>query len=139
MLGCLTQLEFPQESPFESQYSALLAYYRKTQGRIDDAVRWFGWTREWPEMTELEKFFLAGRLDFACEVLESGVSAPETPVFAELPSGDGVTTADLLEWLLIKMWPTGAKKFLQNCRLQMRSRPKTDITVLIRKPPALII
>jgi hypothetical protein len=107
-------LEFPQEGPFETQQSALLECYVRTKNDVDAAIRTFAETLEWPELTPLESHFLGARLDFALEILSvlDTVSPDEESLIA-YPPADRCTTAHLLRWLLIDIWPHGCGRFLQ--------------------------
>lgn len=113
MLDPLVSPEFPQESAFETQHSALLACYLKTKNSVDAAVRTFAETLEWPEMTHLERFFVLARLDFAWEIASILNTSRDQETFVAYPAPERRTTAELLEWLLIDIWPYGCGRFLQ--------------------------
>lgn len=106
-------LEFPQENAFESQHSALLACYLRTKSAVDAAITHFAQTLEWPEMSPVEKFFVLARLDFAWEVISIMNTSRDGESFINYPAPDRCTTAELLEWLLIDIWPYGCGRFLQ--------------------------
>lgn len=113
LLGPAAVVEFPQESAFETQQSALLASYLATKAGVDAAVSAFAQTLEWPPLSAFEKFFVARRLDFAWEVA-SMLSTPHAgEALIPYPSPENCTTAELLEWLLIDVWPYGCSRFLQ--------------------------
>jgi hypothetical protein len=106
-------MDFPQESAFETQQSALLASYLNTKAEVDAAISTFAQTLEWPPLTPLEKFFVAGRLDFAWEIASILNTSHEGETLITYPSPEKCTTAELLEWLLIEIWPYGCGRFLQ--------------------------
>ena len=106
-------VEFPQDSPFESQHSALLACYLRTKEQVDTAVHYFAQTLEWPELSPIERFFVVARLDFAWEIvsiLNTGQSGDPLIAF---PSPERSNTEGLLELLLLDIWPYGCGRFLQ--------------------------
>lgn len=102
-----------QDCAFETQHSALLAAYLKTKADVDAAVTMFAQTLEWPEMTPFEKLFVAARLDFAWEIASILNTARDGETLIPYPSPDRRTTAELLQWLLIEIWPYGCGRFLQ--------------------------
>jgi hypothetical protein len=81
--------EFPEESAFETQQSALLASYLKTKPEVDAAVNTFAQALEWPPLTSLETFFLVARLDFAWEIVSilNTDRDGELPIAYPTPSG----------------------------------------------------
>jgi len=119
MLEPVGPIDSPQDSVFETQNSALLAYYLKTKAQVDSAIRHFARTFEWPEMTPLEKFFLAARLDFGWEVASILNTAHRGEILIGYPRPEKCSSADLLEWLLIDAWPYGCGRFLE---VQMEAR-----------------
>lgn len=108
--------EFPQESPFETQQSALLASYLKTKSHVDAVVSHFAETLEWPELSPLERYFVNARLEFAWEVVSIMNTARDGILPIEYPSAEKCRTSDLLEWLLVEIWPYGCGRFLQTQR-----------------------
>jgi hypothetical protein len=105
--------EFPQDTAFETQHSALLAAYLNAKSNVDDAIRHFAETLEWPEMTPLETFFVNARLDFAWEIASILNTSRDGNPFIAYPAPDTCNTSELLEWLLIDIWPYGCGRFLQ--------------------------
>jgi hypothetical protein len=106
-------VQFQQETAFETQQSALLASYLSTKQSVDAAVMAFSETLEWPELSPSERFFLVARLDFAWEVLSILNTARDGELLIVYPSAESCTTAELLQWLLIDVWPYGCSRFLQ--------------------------
>ena len=106
--------EFPEESPFETQQNELLAWYLRTKADVDVAVSAFAQTLEWPELKTIEKFFVRARLDFAWEVVSILNTQRDGDALIAYPCPDRCTTADLLEWLFVEIWPYGCARFLQN-------------------------
>jgi hypothetical protein len=111
LLNTTATVEFPQESVFETQSSAFLASYLQTQSRVDAVVGYFARRLEWPETTLLEKCFILGRLDFAWEVASS-LDSDNATIPIACPDIDKSKTAELLEWLLVDVWPYGCSRFL---------------------------
>ena len=106
--------DFYEENAFETQHSALLASYLNTKADVDAAVTVFAQNLEWPELKPLEKFFIAARLDFAWEIASILNTARDGETLITYPSPDRCTTAELLQWLLIEIWPYGCGRFLQS-------------------------
>ena len=113
MLDPAGAFEIPLDSAFETRHSALLSYYLKTKSQVDAAVASFAQTLEWPELSPLEKFFVAARLDFAWEVVSILNTSQDREPLINYPSPERCTTAELIEWLLIDVWPYGCGRFLQ--------------------------
>jgi hypothetical protein len=109
-------MEFPQETVFETQHSALLACYLRTKDEVDAAALTFAQTLEWPEMSPLVRFFMAARLEFAWEVASILGTGHEGEGLIQYPVGTQCKTCELLEWLLIDIWPYGCGRFLQSQR-----------------------
>src|ERR1041385_4223986 len=107
-------LDFTPESPFETEQSALLGCYLRTKDDVDAAVKAFSETLEWPELGPMERYFLTARLDFAWEIVSvlNTTSGEDEPLIA-FPAPERGTTAQLLRWLLIDIWPYGCGRFLQ--------------------------
>jgi hypothetical protein len=105
--------DFPRENAFETQHSALLASYLKAKPDVDAAVTVFSQTLEWPDMKPLEKFFVVARIDFAWEVASILNTARNGECLIAYPCPDTCSTAELLQWLLIEIWPYGCGKFLE--------------------------
>jgi hypothetical protein len=105
--------EMPAESAFETQHSALLGNYLKTKSQVDAAITAFSERLDWPELTALEKFFVVARLDFAWEVVSILNTSRDREPLIHYPSPDRCTTPELLQWLLIDIWPYGCGRFLQ--------------------------
>jgi len=114
LLECTEAPEFPQESAFETQHSALLSCYLQTKAEVEAAIRAFAQTLEWPELKPLEKFFLVGRLDFAWETASILNTSAKGEALIAYPCPEKCTTGELLEWLLIDIWPYGCGRFLQS-------------------------
>ena len=112
-LALTASSEFPQESAFETQHSALLACYLKTKNSVDAAARMFSRTLQWPEMTSLEKSFVVARLDFAWEIASILDTSRDCGPFVICSAPEGRSSAELLEWLLVDIWPFGCGRFLQ--------------------------
>jgi hypothetical protein len=117
ILDPVTRPHFQQESPFETQYSALLGHYLKTKAQIDATARCFAQTLEWPEMSEVEKFFIAARLDFAWEIASILNTFHGQDSVILFPAPTHLKTPELIEWLLIDIWPYGCTHFFQKQRL----------------------
>src|SRR5262249_25741994 len=107
-------VEFPQESAFETQHNALLASYLRTKSDVDAAASAFAQTLDWPEMAPLVRFFIAARLEFAWEIASILNTGHEGEPLISYPTVTQFKTSDLLEWLLIEIWPYGCGRFLQN-------------------------
>jgi hypothetical protein len=120
--------DFPPESAFEIPHSGLLASYLGTKADVDAAVMMFAQNLEWPEMKPLEKFFIVARLDFAWEIVSILTTARDGETLISYPSPDRCTTAELLQWLLIEIWPYGCGRFLQS------QKWITEQPVIARKP-----
>ena len=87
--------------------------YLRSKSEVDDAVCSFAQTFEWPEMSPLVKFFVAARLDFAWEIASVLNTGYEGEAVIAYPALDKCKTSELLEWLLIDIWPYGCGRFLQ--------------------------
>ncbi len=73
----------------------------------------FSHTLEWPELSSVERFFVAARLEFAWEILSVLNTARDGEALVEYPAPEHRTTAELLQWLLLDIWPSGCGRFLQ--------------------------
>jgi hypothetical protein len=110
-------IDFPQESIFESEHSAMLAAYLKTKGPVEGAISYFAERLDWPELSPIEKFFVLARLDFAWEVVSILDSSHDGEPVVGYPSGSTRNSSDLLEWLLIDLWPFGCARFLHTQKM----------------------
>jgi hypothetical protein len=106
-----------QEPAVEAQNGALLAAYLRTKPQVDAAVAAFAETLEWPELTPLEKTFVRARLDFAWEILSILNTSRDGEPLISYPSPEKSSTAELIEWLLIDIWPYGCGRFLQTHKM----------------------
>jgi hypothetical protein len=116
--------DFGPESAFDTQHGALLAHYLKTKAEVDASIRCFAQTLEWPQMSEVEKFFLAPRLDFAWEVSSLLNTFHEHQQVIMFPPPAVVKTPEVIEWLLIDIWPYGCGHFFQKHRWLEDQAPK---------------
>ncbi len=73
----------------------------------------FSHTLEWPELSSLERFFVAARLEFAWEILSVLNTGKDGEALVGYPTPERCTTAELLQWLLLDIWPSGCGRFLQ--------------------------
>src|ERR1051326_2208462 len=105
--------QFPQASAFETPQSALLGAYLNTKPHVEAAVSYFARTLDWPELTPLEKFFVVARFDFAWEVLSILNTAHDGDALIAFPALETTASCDVLEWLLLDIWPYGCGRFLQ--------------------------
>jgi hypothetical protein len=129
--------DYPQDSPFESQHSALLGAYLSTKAQVDRAVACFAHTLEWPEMTPLEKLFVVARLDFAWEVVSILNSPHQGRAMAGYPSADDASLSPMLEWLLVDIWPYGCGRFLNAQKLAIE-QPSALPSLPLRLAPDLL-
>jgi hypothetical protein len=106
-------LDLYQDSAFETQHSALLGAYLKSKSAVDSAVRHFAQTLEWPELSSQERFFLIARLDFAWEIVSVLNTTHDGERLISFPSPERTKTSDILEGLLLEIWPYGCGRFLQ--------------------------
>lgn len=120
MLETEGDFEFPRESAFESQHSGLLAAYLRTKSQIDALLVHFAQTLEWPELVPLERFFIAARLEFAWEVASMLGTAHQDSELISVPKTEKGRTPEVLEWLLIDVWPHGCARFLQKQKAAMQ-------------------
>lgn len=123
LLDTSTVPDFLPENAFETQHSALLASYLRTKPNVDAVIISFAQTLEWPEMTPLERFFVNARLDFAWEIACVLNTTREGEMLIAYPASERSTTAQLLEWLLVEIWPYGCSRFLQSQRWQVEQTP----------------
>jgi hypothetical protein len=113
VLGTVAPPEFFRQSAFEALHSPLLAGYLETKSSVDAAIRQFAQRLEWPELSEVERFFIAARLEYAWEIVSVMNTSHDREQIIEFPSPEKSKTAEILEWLLIDIWPYGCGRFLQ--------------------------
>jgi len=135
MLESCATMDIPQESAFESRQSALLGCYLQSKAQVDAAAAHFAQTLEWPELSPLEKFFIMGRLDFAWEIVSILNTSRTGDALLMYPSPEKSTTSELLEWLLIDIWPYGCGRFLQAHKSMAESEP----VPMVRGPSQLVL
>jgi hypothetical protein len=81
---------------------------------VDDAIRHFAQTLEWPEaMSPTVRFFVSARLDYAWEIASVLNTSHGGECVIAYPPADQVKPGEILEWLLIDVWPYGCGRFLQ--------------------------
>jgi hypothetical protein len=113
IIGPVDLPELSPQAEFEPQQSPLLASYLDTKAGVDSAIRHFSHTLEWPEMSELEKFFVAARLDYAWEITSVLNTCHDRDRVIDYPSAEKCKPSEILEWLLIDIWPYACGRFLQ--------------------------
>jgi hypothetical protein len=114
----LGQVDLPatRASVFANQQNQLLASYLDTKSSVDDAIRQFARSFEWPELSGIQRFFVAARLDYAWEIASVLNTCHDRSRIIDYPELDESKPSEILEWLLIDIWPYACGRFLQSRR-----------------------
>jgi hypothetical protein len=121
-----TSPEFSPVSPFETRDSALLAAYLSSKAQVESAIREFARTRAWPALNDHERLFLAWRLNFAWEITSILHLLEAQYGVSSYPMTELMRPEEVIEWMLIDVWPYGCGHYLQRKRFAVPAVPALE-------------